>query len=220
VSEAQSPPRFFGDAFLDRVRARLLPEPPPIGEGDDLPAFGDHELSPDLIELMRAQPSRAAAVLFPLIARPEGMTVLLTTRTAHLSTHAGQVAFPGGKMDEDDDSPLATALREAEEEVGLDRRHVTPLGYLDLYMSGTAFRIVPVVGVVSPAMTLAINPAEVDDVFEVPLEFLMEAANHETHTRQWKGIERQYLAIPYGERYIWGVTAGIIRNFHDRLLSE
>ncbi|GGE39991.1 coenzyme A pyrophosphatase [Agaricicola taiwanensis] len=219
MSEVESPQRFSGRDFPGFARSRLQADPPPVPDDDVLPPAGDHVLSPGMVEFMRAQPARAAAVLIPVVARPDELTVLLTTRTSHLPTHAGQIAFPGGKMDEADDSPLATALREAEEEVGLDRRHVTPLGYCDLYQTGSGFRIVPVVGLVSPAMTLTINPQEVKDVFEVPLRFLMEAANHQTHSRIWKGIERHYLAIPYGERYIWGITAGIIRNFHDRLLT-
>ncbi len=220
MTQAVADDSFSVETFVRRARERLLRHPPAIPEGDVLPDLGDHVLSPDIVEFLRAQPVRAAAVLVPVIARPEGATVLLTRRTAHLPTHAGQIAFPGGKMEEADDSPLATALRETEEEVGLGRRHVTPLGYLDLYVSGTGFRIVPVVGLVAPAMTLAINPGEVDEAFEVPLSFLMTAANHQTHTRQWRGIERRYLAVPFGERYIWGITAGIIRNMHDRLYPE
>lgn len=200
------------------AREKLLPDPPPVPE-DGLPLLGDHTLSPDLVEFMRAQPVRAAAVLVPVMSREDGLHVILTTRTKHLSSHAGQIAFPGGKMDEADDSPAATALREAEEEVGLDRSHVTVLGYGDLYFTGTGFRIVPVVGLVSPRARLVANPGEVEDIFEVPLPFLLDAANHQTHTKTWKGIERSYLAIPYAERYIWGATAGMIRNIHDRLMS-
>lgn len=218
MSEAESPSRFSVDGFAALAREKLLRNPPPVPE-DGLPSLGDHTLSPELIEVMRAQSVRAAAVLVPVIARSDGLNIILTTRTQHLSTHAGQVAFPGGKMDEADDSPAATALREAEEEISLDRSHVSVLGYGDLYFTGTGFRIVPVVGLVSPRARLVANPGEVENIFEVPLTFLFDAANHQTHTKMWKGIERSYLAIPYGERYIWGATAGMIRNLHDRLMS-
>jgi 8-oxo-dGTP pyrophosphatase MutT (NUDIX family) len=143
--------------------------------------------------------------------------VLLTLRTAALSSHGGQVAFPGGKIDPDDETPMAAALREAEEEIGLDRGHVEPLGYLDLYLSGTGFRIVPTVARVTPGFTLKVNPGEVEDVFEVPLAFLMGPENHQRHSREWRGMMRTYYAMPFGERYIWGVTAGILRNLYERL---
>jgi 8-oxo-dGTP pyrophosphatase MutT (NUDIX family) len=155
-----------------------------------------------------------------VINRPDGATVLLTTRAAALRDHSGQIAFPGGKIDEGDASPVATALREAEEEIGLARAHVTPLGFLDAYLTGTGYRIVPVVAAVDPAFVLAINHGEVDEVFETPLDFLMNPANHRRHGREWKGVYRSYYAMPYGERYIWGATAGILRNLHDRLLGS
>jgi 8-oxo-dGTP pyrophosphatase MutT (NUDIX family) len=163
---------------------------------------------------------RPAAVLVPVVNRPEGATVLLTTRAAALRDHSGQIAFPGGKIDEADASPVETALREAEEEIGLSRAHVTPLGFLDAYLTGTGYRIVPVVAAVDPGFVLAINRGEVDEVFETPLGFLMDPSNHQRHGREWKGIYRSYYAMPYGGRYIWGATAGILRNLHDRLLGN
>ncbi|MGL4438662.1 MAG: CoA pyrophosphatase [Bosea sp. (in: a-proteobacteria)] len=163
---------------------------------------------------------KPAAVLVPVIKRPEGATVLLTLRAAALRDHSGQIAFPGGKIDEGDTSAVETALREAEEEIGLARAHVTPLGFLDAYLTGTGYRIVPVVAAVDPAFVLSINRGEVDEVFETPLSFLMDPANHQRHGREWKGVYRSYYAMPYGERYIWGATAGILRNLHDRLLGQ
>ncbi len=163
---------------------------------------------------------KAAAVLVPIVDRPDGATVLLTKRAAALRTHSAQIAFPGGKIDAEDASPVETALREAEEEIGLSRRHVTPLGFLDAYLTGTGYRIVPIVAAVDPWFSLAINPGEVDEAFEAPLGFLMNPANHLRHGREWKGIYRSYYAMPYGERYIWGATAGILRNLHDRLFGS
>lgn len=162
---------------------------------------------------------KPAAVLVPVINRPEGATVLLTMRATALRNHSGQIAFPGGKIDSDDASPIEAALREAEEEIGLSRAHVTPLGFLDAYLTGTGYRIVPVVAAIDPSFVLAINPEEVDEAFETPLGFLMNPANHQRHGREWKGVWRSYYAMPYGERYIWGATAGILRNLHDRLLG-
>jgi 8-oxo-dGTP pyrophosphatase MutT (NUDIX family) len=162
------------------------------------------------------RPIRPAAVLVPVIDHAEP-TVLLTQRAQHLPDHAGQVSFPGGKIDKDDASPLASALREAEEEIGLGRNHVEPVGYLDLYMTTLGYRIVPLIARVKPGFTLTLNPSEVDNVFEVPLAFLMDIANHQRHSRDWQGMTRHYYAITFGDRYIWGVTAGILRNLYDRI---
>jgi 8-oxo-dGTP pyrophosphatase MutT (NUDIX family) len=162
---------------------------------------------------------KPAAVLVPVINRPGGATVLLTMRAAALRDHSAQIAFPGGKIDAGDASPVETALREAEEEIGLSRAHVTPLGFLDAYLTGTGYRIVPVVAAVEPAFELSINRGEVDEAFETPLGFLMNPANHEWHGRIWKGSYRSYYAMTYADRYIWGATAGILRNLHDRLLG-
>ena len=166
-----------------------------------------------------------AAVLVPLVMRDEP-TVLLTERTAHLSTHSGQIAFPGGKSDEDDADAAATALREASEEIGLEPGFVQVLGHLPMYTTGTAFMITPVVALVRPGFRLTPNAHEVADVFEVPLSFLMDPANHQRHAFDWEGVRREWFAMPYRdtagglpvERYIWGATAGMLRNFY-RFLS-
>jgi 8-oxo-dGTP pyrophosphatase MutT (NUDIX family) len=158
-------------------------------------------------------------VLVPIVMREGAPAILLTERAAHLRTHSGQIAFPGGKMDAGDPSPLETALREAKEEIGLDRRDVEPLGYLDPYLSSSNFFVVPAVALVSPGLTLHPNPDEVAAVFEVPLAFLMDEVNHELHCREWNGRIRQYYAMPYGAHYIWGVTAGILRNMYERLYA-
>jgi 8-oxo-dGTP pyrophosphatase MutT (NUDIX family) len=180
----------------------------------------DFDLNPDLAaDLGVMDPPRPAAVLVPIVAREE-LTVLLTVRTAHLSSHAGQISFPGGKIDDTDESELHTALREAEEEIGLDRSHVEPLGYLDNYRTGTGYRVLPVVGLVKPGFKLSINENEVAEAFEVPLAFLMNADNHQRHSRPWRGRERHFFAMPYGERFIWGATAGMIKNMHERLLHS
>lgn len=158
-----------------------------------------------------------AAVLVPLVQREE-LTVLLTQRTAHLSTHSGQVAFPGGKRDPEDIDAVATALREAQEEVGLDASQVEVLGSLPVYETGTAFLVTPVVALVEPTVQLQPNPYEVADVFEVPLRFLLNPSNHRRHRLQWQGVEREWFSMPYDdagvERYIWGATAGMLRNFY------
>lgn len=198
--------------FVERARARLLREPDLVGEAPR----GDHELTPEFRALTQAMPVRAAAVLIPVVARPEP-TVLLTLRSANLPSHPGQIAFPGGKVDPEDIDPLHTALREAEEEIGLDRRFVAPLGYLDAYLARTGFRIVPAVGLVEPNFALTLNPGEVDEAFEVPLEFLMTPGNHVQESREWLGLMRHFYAMNYEQRRIWGVTAGILRNLYDRV---
>ncbi len=211
-----SPPISSQD-FLTRASERLLKMPAP--EAFDpafVPPHGDHRLA-EMLASVDGSLHRPAAVLIPVMARPEGATVLLTRRADHLKDHAGQIAFPGGKMDGGDAAPLDTALREAEEEIGLARRFVEPIGYLDPYLSSTGFRIIPVVAIVDPAHDLRIDPSEVDSTFEVPLGFLMDPARHETHEREWRGAMRRYYAMPYGDYYIWGVTAGILRNLYEKV---
>ena len=200
--------------FLERARRRLLPHPPALAGTVRL--RGDHDLAGGRPEVA-VEVARPAAVLVPVVTRATGVSLLLTQRAAHLRQHSAQIAFPGGKMDPEDATPLTTALREAREEIGLDSGHVRPLGYLDEYLSSTGYRIVPVVGQGTPGFTLTVNRAEVDEAFEVPLDFLMDAANHQRHSREWRGTLRHYYAMPFGERYIWGVTAGIIRNLYERL---
>jgi 8-oxo-dGTP pyrophosphatase MutT (NUDIX family) len=203
--------------FFQRARARLAVDAPPaLHDPAAIPDKGDHELNLEMKALWAVRPIRPAAVLVPVVDRDEP-TVLLTQRSAHLPQHPGQVSFPGGKIEPTDDTPLAAALREAEEEIGLQARYVEPIGYLDLYMTTQGYRIVPSVARIAPDYQMTLNPSEVDEAFEVPLEFLMEPANHQKHSRDWEGIRRYYFAMPYEQRKIWGVTAGILRNLYEKI---
>jgi 8-oxo-dGTP pyrophosphatase MutT (NUDIX family) len=216
-----APPSGFYSAedFRARARARLsldLPE----GALNPLiaPKRGDfalNTLTPDKNAVGAARP---AAVLAPIVARPEGATVLLTQRAAALRQHSGQIAFPGGKID-DNETPLGAALRETMEEIGLEARHIEPVGWLDPYLTGTGFRILTMTAIVEPPFVLSINRSEVEEVFETPLSFLMNAANHQRQSREWQGRLRQFYVMPYENRYIWGATAGILRNLYERLYS-
>jgi 8-oxo-dGTP pyrophosphatase MutT (NUDIX family) len=203
--------------FFDRSRARLrFDVPPGLIDPNIVPPSGDQGTDRMLEIIAREQPVRPAAVLIPVVDHAEP-TVLLTQRAAHLNDHAGQIAFPGGKIDATDASPLEAALREADEEIGLGREFVDPIGYLDLYGTGFGFRILPTVARVRPGFSLRINASEVDDAFEVPLAFLMNPANHQLHSKDFRGIERWYYAMPFAERYIWGATAGILRVLYERI---
>ena len=203
--------------FFDRANARLNLDVPAGLTDPNVPVRrGDLDLDPTLWERAGVAATRPAAVLVPVVDRSEP-TVILTMRTTELSSHAGQIAFPGGKIDKTDKGPLAAALREAKEEVGLDAALIKPIGYLDLYFTFSGFRILPLVARVAPTYVFTLNAAEVADAFEVPLDFLMTPANHQRGSRDWRGIKRQYYAMPYRERYIWGVTAGILRNLYERL---
>ena len=205
-----SPARFFA------LAAERLDQAPPLAAEADL--LGDHRLNPDLMPADLEY--RDAAVLIPVVAREPAVTVLLTVRTATLSAHAGQIAFPGGKIDATDLNPAAAALREAEEEIGLDRSAVEPIGYLQPYLSRTGYRIYPVLGRVEPGFRLTLNPQEVEETFEVPLAFLMSPENHRRASLIFRGKPRQFYEMPFEGHYIWGVTAGIIRGLYERIFDE
>jgi 8-oxo-dGTP pyrophosphatase MutT (NUDIX family) len=207
----------IGRDFFNRARARLTLDVPPALTDQTVDGVrGDLDLDPSLWERAGVAATRPAAVLVGVVDRPEP-TVLLTLRNAALEAHAGQIAFPGGKIEASDPSPAAAALREAEEEIGLDPGLIDPIGHLDLYLTFSGFRILPTVARVDPSHRLTLNRSEVDEAFEVPLAFLMDAQNHALHSRDWKGVIRRYYAMPFGERYIWGVTAGILRNLYERV---
>jgi 8-oxo-dGTP pyrophosphatase MutT (NUDIX family) len=180
----------------------------------------DWDLNPELKgDLAVMAPPRPAAVLVPIMLR-EPLTVLLTQRSHEVPSHPGQISFPGGKIEAGDANALACALREAEEEIGLTADHVEPLGYLDGYRTGTGFQITPAVALVRPGFRLALDAREVAEAFEVPLAFLMDETNHRKASREWRGRQRAYYAIPYEGRYIWGATAGMLRNMHQRLFQR
>jgi 8-oxo-dGTP pyrophosphatase MutT (NUDIX family) len=203
--------------FFARARTRLRFEiPPGLNDASVIPVSGDPGNDRMLQIIAQERPIRPAAVLIPVVDHPQP-TVLLTQRAAHLNDHAGQISFPGGKIDATDASPLNAALREACEEIGLGREFIDPIGYLDLYGTAFGFRILPTLARVKPGFRLRINEDEVDDVFEVPLSFLMNPANHQIHAKEFRGIERSYYAMPFAERYIWGATAGILRVLYERI---
>ncbi|MEE7492497.1 CoA pyrophosphatase [Methylobacterium oryzae] len=205
--------------FLARAAAGLSPDPPGPDDPTSNPR-GDHSLDPDGTAVIPPPPHRRAAVLVPVVLRADGPTLILTMRAANLRDHSGQVALPGGKIDPSDPGPADAALREAFEEIGLPPDSVRLLGYLDPYLSGTGFLVTPVIGLVDPGAALTPNPAEVADVFEVPLPFLMDPERYRLRSRAWQGRERWFYALTFGERLIWGVTAGILNNLRERLYPE
>jgi len=193
----------------DSLRLALHPAPfrAKFAAGE---AVGDAPLDVPLIP---------ASVLFPVVTRKNGATVLLTRRTEHLKYHPGQISFPGGRAEACDASPAHTALRETEEEIGLSSAHIEIIGYLPDYLTVTGFCITPVVALVTPPFALRPDPVEVAEVFEVPLAFLMDAANHQQHSAVYRGELRSYLAMPFGDYFIWGATAGIIATLSKALSS-
>ena len=206
--------------FFDRARARLnFDVPPGLNDASIIPPSGDQGTDHMLRIIADERPIRPAAVLIGIVEHDKP-TVLMTQRSAHLNDHAGQISFPGGKIDPTDVSPLDAALREAEEEIGLQRSFVDPVGYLDLYATGFGFRILPTVARVRPGFALRANADEVDEVFEVPLAFLMDPINHQVHSKEWRGVMRSYYAMPFAERYIWGATAGILRVLYERIIQS
>jgi 8-oxo-dGTP pyrophosphatase MutT (NUDIX family) len=205
--------------FLARAAIGLSRDPP--GPDDPLSnPRGDHTLDPDGSAVMPPPPHRRAAVLVPVVLRDDGPSLILTLRAANLRDHSGQVALPGGKIDPSDPGPADAALREAFEEIGLDPGLVRLLGYLDPYLSGTGFLVTPVIGLVESEAALSPNPTEVADVFEVPLHILMDRERYRLRSRAWQGRERWFYALTFGERLIWGVTAGILNNLRERLYPE
>ncbi len=202
-------------------RRRVLEDGEGVAEREDREArdIGDHILNPSVRLSGEGIRLKDAAVLVPVIDDGDEARVIFTQRTKTLRNHSGQISFPGGGIDAQDRSPEEAALRETEEEIGMSRRFIETVGRMPDYISGTGFRIKPVLAVVRPGFTLTPNPAEVDEVFEVPLSFLMDPANHSRGSRMFQGRERFFYEMPYGERYIWGITAGIVRSIYERFYS-
>ena len=227
VTDPVSPEAASGDAadaapissgeFFRRARQRLnFDVPAGLTDATIIPRSGDAGTDKMLAIIAREKPVRPAAVLVPVVERDEP-TILLTQRSPNLTSHAGQVAFPGGKIDPTDATPMDAAIREAHEEIGLEREFIEPIGYSELYGTHLGFRILPTVARVRSGFTLRINHAEVDDVFEVPLAFLMNPANHRLASRDFQNIKRHFYEMPYGDRYVWGATAGMLRILYERI---
>lgn len=203
---------FSLEEFRRRVTERLA-----AGGGE---ATGDHSFNPEIADMLLAMERQQAAVLIPVIHHEPQATVLFTERTGALRRHGGQIAFPGGRIDPEDAHPEAAALREAEEEIGLAPRFVETLGRAPDYLTGSGYHVTPVVAIVRPGFELRLNPDEVADAFEVPLGFLMDPANHRIGSRVWNGATRYFFEMPYENRNIWGITAGIVRILYERLYGD
>ncbi|WP_077106512.1 CoA pyrophosphatase [Agrobacterium sp. DSM 25558] len=199
-------------------RRRVLSDGEGVAEREEVD-HGDHILNPGVRLTGDGIRLKDAAVLVPVVDYGDEARVIFTQRTSTLRKHSGQISFPGGGIDKEDRSPEDAALRETEEEIGLSRSYVETVGRLPDYISGTGFRIKPVLSVVKPGFDLTLNPTEVDEVFEVPLSFLMNPTNHKRGSRIFQGRERFFYEMPYGERYIWGITAGIMRSIYERFYS-
>lgn len=206
-------PPFSAEAFRRRARRQTQ-------AGVAEPDYGDHRFNPDHPRLkLNGVRLRPAAVLIPVVDHGDEATVLLTKRSETLRNHTGQVAFPGGRIDATDPTPEYAALRETQEEIGLPDRFIDVVGRMPDYVSGTGYRIAPVLSVVKPGFHLTLNPDEVDAAFEVPLRFLMDPVNHRQGSRMWNDLEWVFYEMPYGGQRIWGVTAGIIRTLYERLYA-
>ncbi|MBL8833275.1 MAG: CoA pyrophosphatase [Rhodospirillales bacterium] len=202
----------------DQIRATLARVAPGLRRSATIGRVrGDHDGNPGMAPAGELRP---AAVLVPLVERPDGLSVLLTQRTAHLHDHAGQISFPGGRIEPDDPDPVAAALRETEEEIGLHRRHVEIVGRLDTYQTRTSYEVTPVVGLVRPPFDLVPDTFEVAEIFEIPLSFVLDPRNRERRSRHFQGTERHFWVLPYPDRYIWGVTAGMLVNLAEVLQGE
>jgi 8-oxo-dGTP pyrophosphatase MutT (NUDIX family) len=206
------------DDHFPRAREHILGSF--AGPGIDPPSLDDSDTAYGWVSQEKDfTPERvvSAAVLIPLVDRPDGMTVLLTQRTPHLKSHGGQVSFPGGKTEDHDDTAEDTALRESEEEIGLSRLHVDLVGRLGQRTTGSGFQVTPVVGLIQPHATFEPDPGEVETIFEVPLSFVLDAGNHKIETRLIQGIERRFYAMPYDDFYIWGLTARLLVALRNTL---
>jgi 8-oxo-dGTP pyrophosphatase MutT (NUDIX family) len=210
-AEALDAPLFSAADF----RRRAAREQAPHVDTD----YGDHSLNPDLRHLIVHERLRDAAVMIAAVDHPEGASIILTKRTEKLRSHSGQIAFPGGRIDPTDPTPEFAAIRETEEEIGIGAETIEIVGRMPDYVSGSGFRISPVLGIARPGFMLTLNEDEVDAAFEVPLAFLMNPANHTRDSRIWQERERFFYTMPFGERHIWGVTAGIIRTLYERLYA-
>lgn len=204
-------------AWLERCFAdrRAVPEASPA-VANHRAERGDHSLNAGLDPI---PPLKPAAVLVPFVDRQQGLSLIFTQRTPHLAHHAGQISFPGGHIEPDDGGPVETALRETEEEIGLDRRHVEVIGHLDTYVTRTGFVVTPVAGIVTPPFALAPDAHEVAEVFEVPLTHFLDPANHHRCSAEFEGVVRYFYAMPYQDYFIWGATAGMLINLYE-ILSD
>jgi 8-oxo-dGTP pyrophosphatase MutT (NUDIX family) len=218
VIASLSPRDLTPDGLRRLAQRRLAAELAPDALSAAIAPHGDYTIAGDTADMQTVAAARPAAVLAPIVARPEGLTILLTLRAAHLRKHSGQVAFPGGTIDAGE-TPAETALREAQEEIGLAPGFIEPLGWLDPYLTGTGYRVAPLVALVAPGFALSLSADEVAEAFEIPFAFLMDAANHRLEERLWRGKMRNFYAMPHGERYIWGATAGILRNLYEKLFT-
>lgn len=202
------------ERIIEKLAGSLEQPSGRLRSGADARERGDYDLNPGYRPTGALTP---AAVLVPLVTHADGVSVLLTQRTDHLHDHAGQVSFPGGRLDAGDDDALAAALRETEEEIGIAPDKVDIIGRLDDYVTGTGYLVTPVVGLLTPPIETKADPFEVAEIFEVPLEFLIDPGNHGRKSLTWKGVLRHFYAMEYGERYIWGATAGMLVNLSEIL---